>query len=78
MSKPRHILEIMLDIASDPNDSFGKVLRQCPFIQAELIRSKKMSLDDLTDEQIDRLIDWNEKEAEEKSCKKQYQKLKVK
>ena len=41
----------------------GAILRQCPFIQAELIRRKKMSLDDLTDEQIDRLIDWDQKEG---------------
>ena len=43
------------------------MLRQCPFIQAELIRRKKMSLDDLTDEQIDRLIAWDQKEGKEES-----------
>lgn len=63
MSQPKLLSEVMLEIASNPNDPFGKVLRQCPFIQAELIHRKKMSLDDLTDEQIDRLIDWDQKEG---------------
>lgn len=63
MSQPKKLSEVMLEIASNPNDPFGKVLRQCPFIQAELIHRKKMSLDDLTDEQNDRLIDWDQKEG---------------
>lgn len=63
MSQPKLLSEVMLEIASNPNDPFGKVLRQCPFIQAELIHRKKMSLDDLTDEQIDRLIDWDQKDG---------------
>ena len=63
MSQPKKLSEVMLEIASNPNDPFGKVLRQCPFIQAELIHRKKMSLDDLTDEEIDRLIDWDQKEG---------------
>ena len=63
MSQPKLLSEVMLEIASNPNDPFGKVLRQCPFIQAELIHRKKMSLDDLTDEEIDRLIDWDQKEG---------------
>lgn len=62
MSQPRLLSDILLDIAADPNEPMGAILRQCPFIQAELIRRKKMSLDDLTDEQIDRLIDWDQKE----------------
>lgn len=61
MSQPQHISEIMLKIAADSNDQFGKVLRRCPFIQAELIHRKLMSLDDLTDEQIDQLIEWDQK-----------------
>ena len=60
MSQPQHISEIMLQIAADPNDPMGKALRRCPFIQAELIHRKMMSLDDLTDEQIDRLIEWDQ------------------
>lgn len=63
MSQLKKLSEVMLEIASNPNDPFGKVLCQCPFIQAELIHRKKMSLDDLTDEQIDRLIDWDQKEG---------------
>lgn len=55
MSKPRSIGDIMVAMAADPKDGFGKVLRQCPFIQAELLRRKLISLDDLTDAQIERL-----------------------
>lgn len=62
MSQPQHISEIMLRIAADPNDPMGKALRRCPFIQAELIKQKKMSLNDLTDEQIDHLIEWDQKQ----------------
>lgn len=65
MSKPRKLSEVMLDMASNPNDPFGKVLRRCPPIQAELIRRKKISLDDLTDRQIDRLIEWDQKHGGE-------------
>lgn len=65
MSEPRLLSEIMLDIAADPNEPMGAVLRQCPFIQAELIRRKRMSLDDLTDEQVDRLIAWDQRENKE-------------
>lgn len=60
MSQPQHISEILLKVAADSNDPFVKALRQCPFIQAELIHCKLMSLDDLTDEQIDRLIEWDQ------------------
>lgn len=60
MSQPQHISEIMLQIAANPNDSMGKALRRCPFIQAELIKQKKMNLNDLTDEQIDHLIEWDQ------------------
>lgn len=67
MSQPTSIGELMLQVAADPKESMGAVLRQCPFIQAELIRRKKMSLDDLTDEQIDRLIAWDQKEGKEES-----------
>lgn len=61
MSEPLHISEIMLKIAADPKNQFGRVLRRCPFVQAELIHRKLMSLDDLTDEQIDQLIEWDQK-----------------
>ena len=43
MSQPQHISEILLKVAADPTDPFAKVLRQCPFIQAELIHRKLMS-----------------------------------
>ena len=60
MKNPEPIGEAMLRIAANPEDPFGCVLRRCPFIQAELIKRKLMSLDDLTYEQIDALIEWDQ------------------
>ncbi len=57
MSEPKSIGDIMVAIAADPKDGFGKILRQCPFIQTELLRRKIISLDDLTAEQTDRLAE---------------------
>lgn len=68
MSKPEHISEIMVRIASNKNDDFGKVLRKCPFMQAELIRRGIISLDDLTDEEIETLIEWDVSENGLPSC----------
>lgn len=57
MSEPKSIGDIMVAIAADPKDGFGKILRRCPFIQTELLRHKIISLDDLSAEQTDRLAE---------------------
>ena len=57
MSEPKRIGDIMVAIAADPTDDFAKVLRQCAFIQEELLKRKIISIDDLTDEQLDILYD---------------------
>ena len=58
MSKPMHISEIMHQLVlNNPDDPFAQILRHCPFIQAEMLRKGYLSFDDLTDEEIDRLID---------------------
>jgi len=58
MSKPIHISEVMHQLVlNNPGDPFAQILRHCPFIQAEMLRKGYMSLDDLSDEEIDRLID---------------------
>lgn len=58
MSKPMHISEVMHQLVlNSPDDPFAQILRHCPFIQAEMLRKGYLSLDDLTDEEIDRLID---------------------
>lgn len=62
MSQPTQIGEIFIQIAADPNDPTGNTLRQLPSIQAELLRRKIISLDDLTDEQISRLIEWDQQQ----------------
>jgi len=59
MSKPKHISEIMADMAMNPNAPMGKILRKCPCIQAELLRQKRISLDDLNDEELDRLVEYS-------------------
>ena len=57
MSQPMHISEVMHQLVlNNPNDPWAQVLRHCPFVQIEMIKKGYMSFDDLTDEEIDRLI----------------------
>ncbi len=55
MSNTKHISELILGIASDPKNELSSILRRCPFIQKELIKRGKLSLDDLTDDEIENL-----------------------
>ena len=57
MKEPKHISEIMADMAMNPNDPMGRILRKCPCIQATLLQQKRISLDNLTDEEINKLVD---------------------
>lgn len=60
MSQPMHISEIMHQLVlNNPSDPFAQALRRCPFIQAEMIRKGYMSLNDLSDEEIDRFIEMD-------------------
>ena len=59
MKEPKRLGEIMADMAMNPNDTMGKILRKCPCIQAELLRQKRISLDDLNDEELDRLVEYS-------------------
>jgi len=59
MKEPKLIREIMADIAMNPDDQMGRILRKCPIIQAELLRQKRISLDDLSDEELDGLIEYS-------------------
>lgn len=57
MSQPMHISEVMHQLVlNNPNDPWAQVLRHCPFIQIEMLKKGHMSFNDLTDEEIDRLI----------------------
>ena len=57
MSQPQHISEVMHQLVlNNPNDPWAQILRQCSFIQLAMLKKGYMSLDDLTDEEIDRLI----------------------
>lgn len=57
MSQPMHISEVMHQLVlNNPNDPWAQVLRHYPFIQIEMLKKGYMSFNDLTDEEIDRLI----------------------
>ena len=57
MKEPKHISEIMADIDMNPSEPFSKLLRKCPCIQTILLKQKQISLDDLTDEELDKLVE---------------------
>lgn len=57
MSQPKSIGEIIADMAMNPTDEMGKIFRKCPCVQAELLRQKRISLDDLSDTEIDTLVE---------------------
>ncbi len=41
--EPQPIGDIILQMAADPAEPYSKILRQCPFIQNELLRQGKMT-----------------------------------
>lgn len=51
MKSPKHISEIILEIASDKNDPCGQVLRQIPFIQDGVARKERSDSKNLPNEQ---------------------------
>ena len=55
MSKTQTIGNVIIAIAADNKDALGKVLRQLPSIQEELLKRKPISLDDLSDKEIENL-----------------------
>ena len=57
MSEPKSIKQIMFEMAANAAEPTAKLLRTCPFIQAELIKQGKISLDDLTDTELDNLVE---------------------
>lgn len=60
MSNPKHISEVMHQLVlNNPNDPLAQILRHCPFIQIEMLKKGYISLNDLTDEEIDRLIAYD-------------------
>lgn len=57
MTEPKSIGQIMCDMAANATEPTGKLLRKCPVIQAELLHQGRMSLDDLSAEELDKLIE---------------------
>lgn len=60
MKGTKHISEVFIEMATSNSDPLGRLLRRLPFIQAELLKRKIISLDDLSDEEIERLIEWDQ------------------
>lgn len=57
MSQPKHISEVLHQLVlNNPNDPYAQILRHCPFFQVEMLKNGYMSLDDLSPEELDRLI----------------------
>ena len=57
MSETKLLKDIIFEMVADKNNPIGKSFIKCPFIQAELIRQGKLSLDDLTDDEINNLVE---------------------
>jgi len=57
MSKITTIGNVIIAIAADKNDDLGKVLRQLPSIRKELLKREIISLNDLSNEQIEVLME---------------------
>ena len=57
MKEPKRIGQIMADMAMNPTEPVGKILRKCPYMQAELLKQRRITLDDLTDEELDKLVE---------------------
>ena len=57
MSKITTIGNVIIAIAADKNDALGTVLRQLPSIQKELLKREIISIDDLSNEQIEVLME---------------------
>ena len=60
MSQPKLLKDIILEMLSSPSTSSTpmNVLLKCPVIQAELIRHGKLSLDDLSDDELSKLVEY--------------------
>mgnify|MGYP000862952099 CR=1 FL=1 len=66
MTTPRLLGDLLLDYAANPTpDNGGNLLRQIPCIQEQLIKQGRLSLDDLTDEQIDTLMKYTANQQKE-------------
>ena len=46
MKGPKHISEVFIEMAASNSDPLGRLLRKLPFIQAELLKRKIISLND--------------------------------
>ncbi len=52
--EPQPIGDIILRMAADPAEPYSKILRQCPFIQNELLRQGKMTEEEVLQCQCER------------------------
>lgn len=57
MKQPQIISEVMHQLVlNSPKDPYAQILRRCPFIQAQMLQEGYMSLDELSDEELDHII----------------------
>ena len=61
MNTTKHISDVFIEMAASNSDPLGRFLRKLPFILAELLKHKIISLDDLSDDEIERLIEWDQR-----------------
>lgn len=57
MSEPKSIGQIMREMSANATDPIGRMLRHCPIIQAEMLKQSKISLDKLSAEELDHLVE---------------------
>lgn len=71
MSNPKHISEVMHQLLlNNPDDKYAQLLRHCPFMQVSMLKEGYITLDDLTDEQIDKLIKFGFLDSKTKKLKR--------
>lgn len=59
MKQPQIISEVMHQLVlNSPKDPYAQILRRCPFIQAQMLQKGYMSLDELSGEELDTLIEY--------------------
>jgi len=59
MKDLKRLSEILAEMAMNQNEPFGKLFRKCPCIQAERLKQKQISLDNLTDEEVNKLVEYS-------------------
>lgn len=57
MSEVRNIMQVFAEAAKDYDCIAGRALSNCPLLQIEMLNQGLLSLEDFTEEQIERIMD---------------------